>query len=81
MGAQELLDKVRELHHAVDGPYDQKICAHCTWDEYHDVNYPCETIKLLDGDNNSDQGPCLFCTLEPEGQRCEYCLTEAKTRL
>ena len=47
---EEKVEKIRELHAKVNGPADNYICEHCTWDEYRDVNYPCETIRLLDGD-------------------------------
>jgi hypothetical protein len=49
----ELLDainRVKELHKQVPGPYDDYICDHCT-DLYGDdaIPYPCPTIKAIEG--------------------------------
>lgn len=55
------LSSVRELHKAVNGPYDDSACEHCTYimrigrpdapeDAY--VGFPCKTIKALDGETD-----------------------------
>ena len=46
------VDRVNELHKRIVGPYDNYVCDHCT-DLYGDedayIEYPCPTIKALDG--------------------------------
>lgn len=52
-------DLIKELHKAENGPYDDQACSHCTKiirtfrpDASADcyVEYPCDTIKILDGE-------------------------------
>ena len=45
------LERVRELHKQVPGPYDDYVCDHCT-DLYGDdaIPYPCPTIKAIEGE-------------------------------
>jgi hypothetical protein len=46
------IQRVRHLHRAVQGPYDNLVCEECS---HMDINidfhtdYPCLTIKALDG--------------------------------
>lgn len=51
------LDALYELHKAMNGPYDDSACEHCTYimrigrpdapeDAY--IEYPCETIRLIE---------------------------------
>jgi len=53
--ALELVDavnRVRELHKQVPGPYDDYICDHCTNLYGYDddvIPYPCPTIKSIEG--------------------------------
>lgn len=59
--AFEAVGGIRDLHRAVQGPYDNLICKHCTYilliarpDAPEDafIMYPCPTINILDGDFN-----------------------------
>jgi hypothetical protein len=48
---QELIDKVRALHYAVHSefngkPIDPPWCEHCV------VPWPCETVRILDGETH-----------------------------
>lgn len=42
------VDRVKELHEMINGPYDNQVCAHCTWNEDIYVEFPCETLVALD---------------------------------
>lgn len=42
---QAQIERVRELHKDNSG-----TCSHCLYDEIHHEEYPCETIKVLDGE-------------------------------
>ena len=53
-GRQEIRERIRAIHMESDGK-----CLQCTeaetggdefWIEWHAVDYPCPTIKALDGD-------------------------------
>jgi hypothetical protein len=48
---EQIIENVRALHIAGRGPADDVICIHCYADEYHYYEYPCPTIKTLDGEN------------------------------
>lgn len=50
IGFMQAVVRVRELHKKVNGPYDNYICDHCYYDEYHFYEYPCPTIKVLNGE-------------------------------
>lgn len=47
------IQRVRDLHKPVQGPYDNVVCEECS---HMDINvdfhteYPCPTIKALDGE-------------------------------
>jgi hypothetical protein len=41
--------RVRELHSETNGPSDDTTCKVCVVDEYNYPEYPCPTIKALDG--------------------------------
>ena len=50
--AQEAIQRVRELHKQIDG-IGVKVCAVCIDDNMYwteQTNYPCDTIKALDGE-------------------------------
>lgn len=51
------IQRVRNLHVPVNGPYDNTICEHCTTitlierpdaPEYAFILYPCPTVNALD---------------------------------
>lgn len=44
----DAVNRVRELHTEMNGPYDNMVCSHCTVDEYIYFEYPCPTIKALE---------------------------------
>ncbi len=46
----EAIDRVRQLHFKVNGPYDDYMCSECYVDEYQYQGYPCPTIKALEGE-------------------------------
>ena len=46
---KEAVWRVRELHSKINGPADDFICSHCFIDEYVYYEFPCPTIKALDG--------------------------------
>jgi hypothetical protein len=53
---EELIDavqRVKSLHRAVQGPYDNLVCEECSHMniniDFH-TDYPCLTIKALDGE-------------------------------
>lgn len=49
-GMQEVIRRVRELHKPYLAISGQTVCKEC-WDgEYNKDNFPCETIKALDGE-------------------------------
>lgn len=46
------IDRLREVHRPVPGPYDNLVCDHCSHmsihpDFHHD--YPCRTIRIVEG--------------------------------
>jgi len=51
-GRQEIIYRIRKLHQEIDG-IGVKVCAVCIDDNMHwseQTEYPCPTIKALDGD-------------------------------
>ena len=53
--ALEAIKRIRDLHRAVQGPYDNLVCEECSHMniniDFH-TDYPCLTIKALDGEWN-----------------------------
>ena len=47
---EEAIERAHELHKEVPGPSDDTMCSHCYVDEYRYYEYPCPTIKALDGE-------------------------------
>lgn len=51
--AQEMINRLQDLHKPIVGPADNYVCDHCT-DLYGDtadfIPYPCPTIKILEGE-------------------------------
>jgi hypothetical protein len=47
---RESIQRVRELHIEINGPADDRTCSACAVDEHNYPEYPCPTIKALDGD-------------------------------
>jgi hypothetical protein len=48
----DAVDRVKELHKQVPGPYDDYICDHCssfTPFASEVIPYPCPTIKTIEG--------------------------------
>ena len=48
---EEAVERVKELHDKIQGPYDNYVCSHCTIDEYIYAEYPCPTIEALEGNH------------------------------
>ena len=58
---ESAIERVRELHEMINGPYDDAACKHCTTllEEMYGltvglgepmyVEYPCPTIQALEG--------------------------------
>ena len=49
---KELADRikrVREVHRPINGPADDVTCSECAVDENNYPQYPCPTIRALDG--------------------------------
>jgi hypothetical protein len=46
----EAIQRVRELHSEMNGPADDTTCRACAVDEFNYPEYPCPTIKALDGE-------------------------------
>ena len=46
---KDAVQRVRELHKEIDGPADDRTCSACAVDEYNYPEYPCLTIKALEG--------------------------------
>lgn len=45
-----ILNSIAELHQEINGPYDNKVCGHCSIDENIYTEYPCPTILLVQKD-------------------------------
>jgi len=44
------INRVYDLHRAVEGPHDHLVCYHCSsFSTRHFVNYPCFTIVAIEG--------------------------------
>jgi hypothetical protein len=44
------INRVYDLHKAVEGPHDHLVCYHCSsFSTRHFVNYPCFTIVAIEG--------------------------------
>jgi hypothetical protein len=46
---QDAIQRVRDLHREISGPADDLTCSECAVDELNYPEYPCPTIKALDG--------------------------------
>lgn len=44
------IQRVLALHYEINGPADDKTCNECAIDEYNYPEWPCNTIKALDGE-------------------------------
>ena len=54
-GMEIIKKRVQELHKAIQGPYDNIVCEACSHmdiDVDFHTEYPCHTIKALDGEEN-----------------------------
>jgi hypothetical protein len=47
---QDAIQRVRELHKEMNGPADDLTCSACAVDELNYPEYPCPTIKALEGE-------------------------------
>lgn len=56
----QALDSLKDLHKPVQGPYDNLVCEECSHMDididFH-VEYPCPTIKALNGETEYPKGP------------------------
>ena len=48
--ANAAIQRVRNLHRQINGPYDDLTCSECAQDEEYYPEWPCDTIKALDGE-------------------------------
>lgn len=46
----KVFSRLRAAHAEIDGPYDDKTCRLCSFDENIYYEYPCPTIRLLNGE-------------------------------
>jgi len=47
---EEIKERVRGIHTPINGPADDITCSECAIDENNYPQYPCPTIKALDGE-------------------------------
>ena len=50
--ALEAIKRIRDLHRAVQGPYDNLVCEECSHMSIHidfHHEHPCRTIRILEG--------------------------------
>jgi len=48
--AESAIQRVRDLHKEVNGPFDDFMCDHCYVDENRYYGWPCPTLLALDGE-------------------------------
>lgn len=46
----KVFSELRELHTEINGPYDDRTCRSCSFDENCYYEYPCPTVRVLRGE-------------------------------
>jgi len=49
-GAEDVAKRIRELHQPITGPHDNLTCKACAINAEIYPDWPCPTIKALDGE-------------------------------
>ena len=51
-GRHEIVRLIKSLHRETNGPADDRTCSECCVDEYNYPQWPCDTIKALEGEQS-----------------------------